>query len=120
MHLIASWQILPRPQQRVGIAPGGLSGGLGLGSILGDDSSSLDAEMLGVLAPYPWVRPLPSFYIVQAANSLVVETIKSGLIRVASKYPDRIHVIISPPMSGGQYAGRLPNNLWPEINKRAT
>jgi hypothetical protein len=115
MHVIVSWQILPRPPQGSALAQASP-----LAAAFGDDTSVLDAEMRGVLAPYSWVMPLPNFFVVQVADSQQVQQITNGLVGVATKHQDRIYVLISPPMSGGRYVGRLPNNLWPEINSRST
>lgn len=29
-----------------------------------------------------------------------------------------IYLIMTPPMTGGKYAGFLPSNLWPELNAK--
>src|SRR5580658_8521269 len=111
MHIVVSWQILPRPPQGSALAQASP-----LAQAFGDDSTVLDAEMRGVLAPYSWVMPLPNLFVVHVADSQQVQQITGGLVGVATRHPDRIYLLISPPMSGGQYSGRLPNNLWAEIN----
>ncbi|TQX91303.1 hypothetical protein EQW76_00785 [Rhizobium sp. rho-13.1] len=72
-----------------------------------------------VLIPYAWVRPLRTVYVVPIANEMVRQVIINGLGAVSRNAGGNIHVLISPAMVGGQYAGTLPPNLWPELNTRS-
>jgi hypothetical protein len=81
--------------------------------------STLEQKMLTVLQPHSWIRPLTTFYIVQVAGQIAYNSMIAQLISVAQQHPNRINVVVTPLMSGGQYNGLLPGNLWPEIANRA-
>lgn len=76
-------------------------------------------DLLQILKPYSWVRPLPNFYVVHVDTSDQYQWVSNGLNQAAQKYPNQIHLIVSPPMTAGTYTGFLPQNLWPQINERA-
>lgn len=70
------------------------------------------------LRGYSWVRPLPSFYIVQIADEYVWAVIRASLVEVARAHPKAVNIVVSPAMEGGTYAGWLPKKLWPAIRGR--
>ena len=80
--------------------------------------SMVEQKLLDVLAPYAWVRPLTTFYIVPLPDQLRYNMLVQQLQGVAQQWPMRIHIVISPLMSGGQYMGFLPGDLWPAIAQR--
>lgn len=83
-----------------------------------DRWTALNDQLLAVLKPYSWVRPLSTFYIVQIHTESARKTIQSALEAVAKAAPEQIHVLISPAMQGGRYDGYLPGDTWPQINER--
>lgn len=84
----------------------------------GDRWKALNEQMLEVLKPYSWVRPLSTFYIVQIHTESARGNIQSALEAVAKAAPERIHFLISPAMQGGRYDGYLPRDTWSQINSR--
>ena len=83
--------------------------------------SNWNDQLKAVLAPYAWVRPLRTVYVVPVDSLEARNSINAGLTKVANSAPGgSIHVLVSPIMFGGQYAGVLPANLWPELNRRST
>ena len=84
----------------------------------GDRWTTLNQQMLEVLKPYSWVRPLSTFYIVQIHTESARGAMHSALESVAKAAPERIHFLISPAMQGGRYDGYLPGTTWPKINER--
>jgi hypothetical protein len=91
MHLVVSWDVAAGPQR--------------------DD---IVAALLEVLRPYPWVRPLTTFYIVRATGDQR-EAIVAGLLAVTERFPNRISLVVSPLMQGA-YAGALEAEQWQQIN----
>ena len=84
----------------------------------GDRWKALNGQMLEVLKPYSWVRPLSTFYIVQIHTESARGTIQSALVAVAKAAPEQIHFLISPAMQGGRYDGYVPIDTWSIINER--
>ena len=84
----------------------------------GERWKALNQQMLKVLKPYSWVRPLSTFYIVQIRTESVRGTMQSALEAVAKAAPERIQFLISPAMQGGRYNGYVSRDTWPEINER--
>lgn len=84
----------------------------------GDRWKVLNEQMLAVLKPYSWVRPLSTFYIVQIHNESARGAIQSALEAVAKAAPEQIHFLVSPAMQGGRYNGYLSRDTWPMINER--
>lgn len=99
MHIVVSWDIT-----NAGVDPGAWN--------------AWNEQMKEVIRPYAWVRPLNTVYIVQIGSELDRQTINRGLTNVSNRANGFIHFVISPAMAGGQYIGVLPQNLWPELNKR--
>ncbi|GAA5540437.1 hypothetical protein Brsp02_01039 [Brucella sp. NBRC 113783] len=93
MHLVVSWDITD-----------------------GANRSNISDEMISVLKPYSWYRPLTTFYIIKT-DLLGRDAIISGLNAIARKYPGRTRFVVSPLMQG-TYQGILNNNDWTEINQR--
>lgn len=73
-----------------------------------------------VIKPYSWVRPLNTVYVLQISDEFIRRAIINGLQSVSRQHNGYIHVLVSPPMVGGQYEGILPQNLWPELNARSS
>lgn len=83
--------------------------------------NSWNDKLKAVLQPYAWVRPLKTVYVVPIQDGSAQAAIGNALTQIASQAPSgSVHVLVSPPMIGGQYAGYLPSNLWSELNKRST
>jgi hypothetical protein len=93
MHLVVSWDITDVPNR-----------------------SAIADEMIGVLKPYSWARPLTTFYIVHT-DVFGRETIQRELTAIGQKYPAWVRFLISPLMQG-QYQGFLTKNDWDNINAR--
>jgi hypothetical protein len=99
VHIIVSWDITNQPE------PGAWN--------------MWNERMKEVLKPYAWVRPLGTVYVVPIQYEFERQTINTGLTRVSNQAAGSIHFMVSPAMAGGQYVGVLPQNLWPELNKRS-
>ena len=82
--------------------------------------NTVEEGLKRVLQPLSWVRALTTFYIVHVSGQPQYQTLVTQLTAVAQQHPTRVHLVISPLMSGGQYYGFLPSDLWPEINTRST
>lgn len=83
-------------------------------------NTTIEAELQVALRPYSWVRPMTNFYVVNVPSSDQYNALAGALQHIATKYSANVHLIISPPMSGGRYTGVLPQNLWAELNSRST
>jgi hypothetical protein len=81
--------------------------------------ASWNEQLKAVLTPYAWVRPLRTVYVVPIASETVRQNIINGLGQVSRNSGGHIHILVSPAMVGGKYAGTLPQDLWPELNKRS-
>lgn len=80
----------------------------------------IDDALKVCIAANSWVKPLTTFYVVKVSSIQECNTITERILAVTKRYPNDVHVIITPPMSGGTYSGWLPQNLWNEINMRAS
>lgn len=116
MHFVVHWEFFGPPSA----LPTFGIGAPGLGTLLTTNPTTIGSELQGVLAPYSWARPMTNFYVVQVNSSDQYTTIANGLFTVARKYPAAVYLIVSPIMAGGNYTGQLPQNMWPELNKRVT
>ncbi|MDX3973281.1 hypothetical protein [Shinella sp.] len=75
--------------------------------------------MKEIIKPYAWVRPLNTVYVIPITSEIDRQTINNGLTSVSNQANGFIHFLVSPAMVGGQYIGVLPQNIWPELNKRS-
>lgn len=96
MHIIVSWDI----------------------SAEGADWKQLNERMVGVFAPYSWIRPLNTFYIVKVNSEAQREAVHADLLTAARSTPHRVLFIVSPLIDGKRYEGLLPKETWPELNLR--
>lgn len=96
MHFIVSWDI----------------------NAEGEEWDALNAQLKECIENYSWARPLSTFYVVRVSAPQEWQEITKDLIKVAEGSPIRIHLVIGPLMSGGQYDGYLPKDFWPELEKR--
>src|SRR4051794_27312072 len=64
---------------------------------------------------FSWARPLPSFYIVRIESAEDRDRLQERLLAVVKDVPEKVHFVVSPPMSGGKYNGWLPKDMWPKI-----
>jgi hypothetical protein len=80
---------------------------------------ALQTQIDAVLQPYSWIKPLADCYIINVPSLDQYNAIVSGLINVGRMNPNDIYLVITPPMTTGQYAGWLPQSYWPDINKRS-
>lgn len=78
----------------------------------------INAQLKECIDDYSWVRPLDTFYIVRVSGPQEWKQIRADLIGVAKRFTDKIYIVISPLMVGGQYDGWLPETIWPKIEKR--
>jgi len=92
MHTVVSWDISEGPKR-----------------------AEIHDRLEAVLQPYPWVRPLTTFYIIKT-TAYEREIIYAGLAAVVKQYPDRVGYVVSPAMAGS-YAGKLPQSIWNRINQ---
>lgn len=77
-------------------------------------------EILAVLKPYSWYRPLDDIYVVKVPNTQTFDAISNSLINVARRHPNSFYLLIGPPMVGGQFTGWLEADAWPQLNQRVT
>lgn len=96
LHLIASWDI----------------------SATGAMWDTYNDQMLDVLKPFPWVRPLNTYYLVPIFNAADRDRIDAGLKAVAALAFVEIKFLVSPPMPPALYAGVLPEEMWKLVNAR--
>lgn len=82
----------------------------------GMDRTEISNQMVQVLKPYSWHRPLTTFYILQT-DTIGREVIINGLTAIGRKHPNRIRFVVSPLMQGG-YQGLLNKDDWDQINQR--
>ena len=75
-------------------------------------------EMNQFLLLSSWVRPMPNFYVIHVNSIEQYDVISDGLLAIAMKYP-QVSAIITPPMMGGTYGGRLPSDIWNQLNARS-
>lgn len=92
MHIIVSWDVTA-----------------------GADRNDIVDRLVAAIRPYNWVRPLTTFYIIQA-NAAEREVILHVLKEVSNRHPGRIELVVSPTMNG-IYGGTLPQAMWDAINK---
>jgi hypothetical protein len=92
MHIVVSWDISDGPNR-----------------------TDINDQLVAVLKPYPWVRPLTTFYVVKAtpAERDVIIALMSAVI---AQHSGRVSLIVSPSMAG-MYAGTLPQHDWDKINQ---
>ena len=93
MHIVVSWDITEGP-----------------------DRTQISDQMVLILKPYSWVRPLTTFYILQT-DAIGREAIIAGLTSITRRYPNRIRFVVSPLMQG-RYQGILNPDDWAAINSR--
>lgn len=79
--------------------------------------SEINEMMVAVLKPYPWVRPLTTYYIVET-DIFGRQAIYNGLLSIGQRFPTRVKFLITPLMQG-QYTGFVAQTDWPHINERA-
>lgn len=96
MHIVLAWEI----------------------NTQGEQSTKINKDLLAVLSPYSWVRPLPSFFIIKINSVETRKDITDKLVKTIQKYNEKIHLVVSPPMTGGSYNGWLPKGLWKQIGER--
>jgi hypothetical protein len=82
--------------------------------------TQIEAEMLEVLKPYPWVRPMRTTYVVPLGAEWQRQAIQTACQALSARYANNLNVLISPLMSGGSYLGLLPPNYWPEVQSRTS
>ena len=78
----------------------------------------VNSRLQECIEPYSWVRPLSTFYIVRVSGPQEWQEIRDALVRVAENSTADINFLIGPLMSGGQYDGWLPEDIWPKVQKR--
>lgn len=96
MHIVVSWDV----------------------KASGKQWDAINQSLKDQLAPYSWVRPLSTLYIVKVKGEEQRKSLKSALVEVAKSVNETVHVVISPAMSSGTYDGFLPKGAWEKINKR--
>lgn len=75
-------------------------------------------QMLAVIAPYPWARPLGTTYVVQIPDVGTHTAIARALHDVVEKSSDSVRVVMTPPINGGQYSGVVASpDMWTELNR---
>ena len=87
-------------------------------SASGDRWTKINDAMKEPIKGYSWVRPLTTFYVVKVQSTQDRDSLVDRLISVAKTFPEKIHFVISPVMTGGGYSGWLPKELWELINQR--
>lgn len=88
-------------------------------SATGNRWNEINNLMKGALKGYSWVRPLKTLYVVKVDSAEERIELKDALVEVIKSVSETVHLIITPPMEGGNYTGWLPKSLWEKINQRA-
>lgn len=78
----------------------------------------VNSQLRECIRGYSWVRPLRSLYIVRVSGPQEWQEIRDALVKVAESSTADINFLIGPLMSGGQYDGWLPEDIWPKVQKR--
>lgn len=99
MHFVVSWNIKTDPPNSARL-------------------NEINEAMKKGLGNYSWVRPLKTFYIVKVKSQSDWNKIHNDLVEIAKKFGKEVNFIMSPLISGGQYNGWLPGDLWPKIRER--
>jgi hypothetical protein len=81
--------------------------------------NKVNSEITTLLSPYSWVRPLEDTYVINVPDQAQYNLILTRLLAIMNANPNVVHLLISPPMTGGQYGGYLPSNYWKDINARS-
>jgi hypothetical protein len=81
--------------------------------------SKVSSEITALLSKYSWVRPIEDTYVINVPDQAQYNLILNGLIAITNANPNVAHLLVSPPMTGGQYGGYIPGNYWKEINARS-
>jgi hypothetical protein len=76
------------------------------------------AALRACLDGHSWVRVLPDQYVVRVASAEAAEALCEAMKAVCRENPGGARFIMTPPMSGGAYAGWLPQSKWPMIRRR--
>jgi hypothetical protein len=97
MHIIISWDISTKDKRW----------------------EEINEELKEALSSYSWVRPLSTFYVVRIVSEADRKTIRDRLVKVARSVSETVHIILSPMMSGGQYDGFLPKDMWEKLSERS-
>ena len=80
--------------------------------------TEINNALKGALKGYSWVRPLKTLYVVKLASAEERQELKDAILGVIKSVDESVHLVITPPMEGGSYAGWLPRDLWDKINQR--
>ena len=97
MHIVISWDISANTQRW----------------------EEINKKLKEGLSGYSWARPLSTFYVVKIASEVDRGIIRGRLIEIAKSVTETVHIVISPMMSGGQYDGFLPKDMWAKLNERS-
>jgi len=83
-----------------------------------DRWTQINNQMKESLKGYSWARPLRTLYVIKVETEDDRQKIKDSLVSVIKSVPEKVHLIVTPAMSGGVYAGWLPKDMWEKINQR--
>lgn len=97
MHIVISWDISTKDQRW----------------------DEIDKKLREGLSGYSWARPLSTFYVVWIASEADRGAIRDRLVEVARSVTETVHIVLSPMMSGGQYDGFLPKDMWEKLKERS-
>jgi len=84
--------------------------------------TEVNNQLQACLAPYSWVKPLNTLYVVQVASQVAGDHIVSMLTRTAQSAAVTgvsVHFLATPLMSGGRYQGFLSQEAWNAVNERS-
>ncbi|MGK9199444.1 hypothetical protein [Sinorhizobium meliloti] len=82
----------------------------------GPDRTDISNQMIEVLRPYSWARPLTTYYVVKT-DAFGREAINANLTRIGQNYPQRVRFVVTPLMQG-PYQGFLTQQDWQAVNER--
>jgi hypothetical protein len=82
--------------------------------------TEIDSQLKAIIKPYSWVRPLKTVYVVKVASTEERARLVERFAEVARGCTEIVHILVTPAMSGGQYNGFLPKDLWSQLNERTT
>jgi hypothetical protein len=84
----------------------------------GAQAEVIDESLASALKGFSWTRPLPTTYVIKIQSAEDLTRLREQLLIVCREHTSSIHLLISPPMTGGSYQGWLPRDTWPKIEER--
>jgi len=82
-------------------------------------ATQITEQIREVMNTFSWTRPFGNVYILKLSSETDRVALIERLSNVINENNYIVDLVVSPLMSGGQYNGLLPPELWKPINERA-